>query len=1064
MRFQKLFEQLYSKFKAQAGRKKSRGQSLVELALFLPILLIILSGLIEFGFGLNQYINVVEATREGARFGVDGDPGNEPFKNDPARAVRDLVDNGSGFLISDTTCGDDPTTPTVEEATRDYYAQIACIVQRAADPIDLNEINSDIIVTVVRTYRNAQCDVPPPAPTPTPDPNGPECQTEILPDPYGLWPYMITQVPSGMSSTSPGDPTVAGRWQLFNSGKTTQFDRTRIQNYLATTPIRSQASAGVLIVETFYDYEMLLKLPWITQFVPDPISFYTYTIVPLPAAEPRPTPTPTFTPSPTFTPTPIPNPVLRINAGGPTFGSWQQDTGSGGTSAVGVIWTTDAGAPLTSANPINTSLAPNAGIMEVYQSARTSASAFTYTIDNLVPSQPYLVRLHFSENWNAGRAFSASVNGTPWWPNQTVASVAGGMFTAHILDVDTSADSIGRITIQFSAGAIINGIEIVGDAPAGDCPGDPVQSNWALGQITSQSSIPIAVPALPVTLSCRAVDGNTDGVFNNGSVTRTSSNAQAWWQVDLGQTRTIYEVRLWNTTDAADIARGTDFYVVLSDVEAFSLAAAQALQATGNAWVYHAAGEMNAGAGPTRIWVGGQDWRYVKVILAGTNALHLAEVEVSGDPLTACGAFDITNFAQGQPAMVSRLGNNPCFAADGGTVAASAGSARADGSLYNVGGNFEQGFWQVDLGSQQSVGRVTLYAATDAPGVEQTNLWVLLSTDPFTSTNLAETLAQPGVTAINNPGVVSTAGTNFDTASFTPVPARYIRVQRGDSASGNFLTLAEVRVEASAPTPTPTLTPTPICLPGVVDPLTSRIQIQGSPTWSDNVSLLTLQVFLLDNCGVGITDDRPVTLQTSRSVSDTITAPNPNAVQLAPGTGIYQFTVRSTTVGTSAFTATVGSLLGGTGPIVAVTGATNQGQFVCLTGTQAQGSNPKQLAINYANPSQPSVNRRLVQLQVSWQTVSGTAISNSLTSVSLGNSSNVIWTGSGNTPVNIGVADWTSVFRTIASSASRNLLLDFANQVSPPVGSQWRYTVIATWDNGFNASYCNSLPVVITLP
>ena len=88
MRFQKLFEQFYSKFKAWSGRKKSRGQSLVELALFLPILLIMLSGLVEFGFGLNQYINIVEATREGARFGVDGDPGNEPFKNDPARAAR----------------------------------------------------------------------------------------------------------------------------------------------------------------------------------------------------------------------------------------------------------------------------------------------------------------------------------------------------------------------------------------------------------------------------------------------------------------------------------------------------------------------------------------------------------------------------------------------------------------------------------------------------------------------------------------------------------------------------------------------------------------------------------------------------------------------------------------------------------------------------------------------------------------------------------------------------------------------------------------------------------------
>lgn len=1062
MRFQKLLEQFYSKARAWATRKKSRGQSLVELALFLPVLLILLSGLVEFGFGLNQYINVVEATREGARFGVDGDPGNEPFKDDPARADRDLVADLSGYLVSDTTCQDDPSTPAVEETTRDYYGQIACIVQRAADPITLTPSNSDIIITVVRTYRDAQCDNPPPPPTPTPDPNGVECQTEILPEPYGFWPYMITQVPSGMSSTSPGDPTVAGRWQLYNSGLTTQFDRTRIQNYLSSTPIRSQSSAGVLIVETYYNYEMLLKLPWITQFVPDPILFYTYTIVPLPAAEPRPTPTPTFTPSPTFTPTPIPNPVLRINAGGPTYSSWQDDTGTGGTTSFNVTWSKPAGSNIAVANTINTAFAPNAGVMEMYQTAYTGAG-FSYVLDNLLPNEPYLLRLHFSENWDVNRSFGVSVNGTPWWPTQTIASVAGGMFTAYILDVDTTADGIGQIIIQFTPGSgnpIINGIELVGDAPAGDCPGDPTQSNWAFGQVTLQSSRVFGDPA---TISCRAADGNTDGAFANGSVARTNINAQAWWQVDLGQTRTIYEVRLWNTTDGGDVARGTDLYVILSDTEVFSLAAAQALQATGNAWVYRMAGEMNAGAqGPTRVWVGGQDWRYVRVMLAGTNALHLAEVEVSGDALTACGASDVTNYAQGQPASVSRLGVDACLAADGITGSAAASSARADGSQYNTNGNFEQGFWQVDLGAIRDVGRVTLYASTDAPGNEHTNLYVLLSTNPFTSTNLAETLTQPGVTALTVAGPVSTSGTNFDTAGFTPVSTRYIRVQRSDAGSGDLLTLAEVRVEATAPTPTPTLTPTPICLPGVVDPLTSRIQIQNSPTWSDNESLLNIQVFLLDNCGTGVADNRPVTLASSRPVSDTITAPNPNSAPI--GGYIYQYTVRSNTVGTSVFTATVGSLAGGTGPIVAITGATNQGQYVCLSGTQAQGSNPKQLAITYANPSVPSSNRRLVQLQVTWQTISGTAISNSLTSISLGNSSNVIWTGNANTPVNIGTADWTSVFRTVASSASRNLLLDFANQVSPPSGSQWRYTITATWDNGFNASYCNSLPVVITLP
>ncbi|QQL43724.1 PA14 domain-containing protein [Sulfuriroseicoccus oceanibius] len=49
----------------------------------------------------------------------------------------------------------------------------------------------------------------------------------------------------------------------------------------------------------------------------------------------------------------------------------------------------------------------------------------------------------------------------------------------------------------------------------------------------------------------RAIDGNRDGNFWNGSVshTNTSNLADAWWQVDLGQERLIDRVVIWNRTD-----------------------------------------------------------------------------------------------------------------------------------------------------------------------------------------------------------------------------------------------------------------------------------------------------------------------------------------------------------------------------------------------------------------------------------------------------------------------------------------------------------------------------------
>ena len=47
--------------------KNEKGQSLVEFVLVIPLLLIILMAIIEFGFMFNSYIVISNASREGAR-------------------------------------------------------------------------------------------------------------------------------------------------------------------------------------------------------------------------------------------------------------------------------------------------------------------------------------------------------------------------------------------------------------------------------------------------------------------------------------------------------------------------------------------------------------------------------------------------------------------------------------------------------------------------------------------------------------------------------------------------------------------------------------------------------------------------------------------------------------------------------------------------------------------------------------------------------------------------------------------------------------------------------------
>lgn len=53
-------------------QNKDQGQNFVELALILPLILILFLGMIEIGYALHSYMIVANAAREGARFGSRG--------------------------------------------------------------------------------------------------------------------------------------------------------------------------------------------------------------------------------------------------------------------------------------------------------------------------------------------------------------------------------------------------------------------------------------------------------------------------------------------------------------------------------------------------------------------------------------------------------------------------------------------------------------------------------------------------------------------------------------------------------------------------------------------------------------------------------------------------------------------------------------------------------------------------------------------------------------------------------------------------------------------------------
>ncbi len=185
----------------------------------LPILLMLLSGLIEFGFLLNTYLDVIDAAREAARFAANDDPtSGSPTDLTPNfwnRAWRNS--RGSLFTASD---GRINWTPT------DAFDCTPSIVK------------GDIVVSGFGFLSNT----------------------------------VQTRYPVGDSDGASN----CGNYQskLSNADINALMDSSSVDN------------SGAVLVEIYYEYEMLLGLPWITAFVPDPIVLHAYTIMPNTFAEP----------------------------------------------------------------------------------------------------------------------------------------------------------------------------------------------------------------------------------------------------------------------------------------------------------------------------------------------------------------------------------------------------------------------------------------------------------------------------------------------------------------------------------------------------------------------------------------------------------------------------------------------------------------------------------------------------------------------------------------------------------------------------------------------------------
>ena len=229
----------------KAGR---RGQSFVELSMTLLVLALILGGVVEYGFLLNAYLHVLDGAREAARQSSN----SNPFELDSLTNQYNPADPNPYFYV----------VTAVEAAT-------------TMDPIKLQpSMNDDIVVSV---FSESIIGSPEVVRFPAVYPNGwSMCQNFA----------QVTEYFNNLGGSVPRylDAGWPGGCQPQQSAISNDIIQSRLDGAAPGT--------GLLSVEIYYHYSQVLKLPVVTSVIPDPIPVYTYTIMPLSAAEPTTTPIP----------------------------------------------------------------------------------------------------------------------------------------------------------------------------------------------------------------------------------------------------------------------------------------------------------------------------------------------------------------------------------------------------------------------------------------------------------------------------------------------------------------------------------------------------------------------------------------------------------------------------------------------------------------------------------------------------------------------------------------------------------------------------------------------------
>jgi hypothetical protein len=125
---------------AETSHRSERGQSLVELAISLTVMLLLLSGAVTFGMALFSYVAIRDAAGEGALYGSIS-----PYHDDNANGQYDPGEtvNGAAICARVKAASTRPVDMNSFTCTSDFYGNPANTPRGSGNWIDVSATTKD---------------------------------------------------------------------------------------------------------------------------------------------------------------------------------------------------------------------------------------------------------------------------------------------------------------------------------------------------------------------------------------------------------------------------------------------------------------------------------------------------------------------------------------------------------------------------------------------------------------------------------------------------------------------------------------------------------------------------------------------------------------------------------------------------------------------------------------------------------------------------------------------------------------------------------------------------------